>query len=96
MQVKRNDKMSNKLCPKCFDKINDFASFRDLCIATNIRMRNLCGLPAGDDGANPPDAVAEVVKAKDNSPDGILPLSVDVDGGVSTVIDDIDFCTNQT
>lgn len=38
-QVERNDKLTTKICGKCFDKVNEFALFRKICAATDIRMR---------------------------------------------------------
>lgn len=42
-QIRRNDKLSKKLCQKCFNKINFVARFRKSCAAANIQMRNSLG-----------------------------------------------------
>lgn len=52
MQVKRNDKLTTKICQSCVDKIDDIVQFRELCAATDIELRILLGLN-GDDNKGP-------------------------------------------
>lgn len=44
-QVLKNDKMPQRMCALCIDKINDFYEFREMCQATNIQTRKLLNLP---------------------------------------------------
>lgn len=44
-QVTKNDKMPQRICALCVDKINDFYEFREMCQATNIQTRKLLSLP---------------------------------------------------
>lgn len=44
-QVLKNDKMPQRICALCIDKINDFYEFREMCQATNIQTRKLLNLP---------------------------------------------------
>lgn len=41
----KNDKMPQRICMLCIDKINDFYEYREMCIATNIQTRKLLELP---------------------------------------------------
>lgn len=41
----KNDKMPQRICALCIDKINDFYEFREMCQATNIQTRKLLNLP---------------------------------------------------
>lgn len=41
----KNDRMPQKICALCIDKINDFFEFREMCQATNIQTRKLLNLP---------------------------------------------------
>ncbi|XP_059610235.1 uncharacterized protein LOC132257386 [Phlebotomus argentipes] len=45
IQVTNGDKMPQKICTLCSDKINDFFEFREMCSATQIQTRDLLGLP---------------------------------------------------
>lgn len=38
-QVESNDKLTTKICTICFDKINDFVVFRQICATTDIQLR---------------------------------------------------------
>lgn len=38
-QVKRNDRITKKLCEKCVDRINGFVLYRKICAATNIQLK---------------------------------------------------------
>lgn len=49
-QIKRNDKLTTKLCQMCFVKINEIAQFRDVCAATDIELRILLELSNENDG----------------------------------------------
>lgn len=44
-QVLKNDKMPQSICQLCYDKINDFYEYREMCAATNVQTRKLLGLP---------------------------------------------------
>ncbi|XP_055324625.1 uncharacterized protein LOC129579070 [Sitodiplosis mosellana] len=45
IQVMKNDRMPQKICALCVDKINDFYEFREMCQATNVQTRKLLSLP---------------------------------------------------
>lgn len=38
-QVKRNDKITKKMCEKCVERINGFVLYRKICAATNIQLK---------------------------------------------------------
>lgn len=44
-QVTKNDRMPQRICALCVDKINDFYEFREMCQATNIQTRKLLNIP---------------------------------------------------
>lgn len=44
-QVNRDDRMPPLICELCVDKVNDFYEFREMCRATNARVRASLGLP---------------------------------------------------
>ncbi|XP_055375340.1 tanabin [Condylostylus longicornis] len=44
IQVTPNDQMPKTICALCFDKINDFHEFREMCYVTNVQTRKLLGL----------------------------------------------------
>lgn len=44
-QVMKNDRMPQRICTLCVDKINDFYEFREMCQATNVQTRKLLNLP---------------------------------------------------
>lgn len=44
-QVSKNDRMPQRVCALCVDKINDFYEFREMCQATNDQTRKLLNLP---------------------------------------------------
>lgn len=44
-QVNADDRMTTNICESCFEKINEFISFRQLCAATDIQLRRLLRLP---------------------------------------------------
>lgn len=44
-QVAKKDRMPQKICSLCCDKINDFYEFREMCTATQVQTRDLLGLP---------------------------------------------------
>lgn len=37
--------MPQRICTMCFDKINDFHEYRQMCMATNVQTRKLLNLP---------------------------------------------------
>lgn len=41
----KNDRMPQRICALCVDKINDFYEFREMCQATNVQTRKLLNLP---------------------------------------------------
>lgn len=41
----KNDRMPQRICALCVDKINDFYEFREMCEATNVQTRKLLNLP---------------------------------------------------
>lgn len=41
----KNDRMPQRICALCIDKINDFYEFREMCQATNVQTRKLLSLP---------------------------------------------------
>lgn len=45
VQCMKGDRMPQRVCSMCFDKINDFHEYRQMCIATNIQTRKLLNLP---------------------------------------------------
>uniref|UniRef100_A0A1B0CE55 ZAD domain-containing protein n=1 Tax=Lutzomyia longipalpis TaxID=7200 RepID=A0A1B0CE55_LUTLO len=45
IEVTKKDRMPQKICTLCSDKINDFYEFREMCTATNVQTRDLLGLP---------------------------------------------------
>lgn len=78
-QVQRKGEMTTKMCEKCFDKINDFATFREICVATDIQLKIIMGLrnyngDANDDSSDVPVAVTKVLIERTNSNDVDLPL----------------------
>lgn len=50
LQVQRNDRMPTRICRACFDKINEYVRFRDMCDETNIHIRTMMGISIGEDG----------------------------------------------
>lgn len=44
-QVMKNDRMPQRICALCVDKINDFYEFREMCQASNVQTRKLLNLP---------------------------------------------------
>lgn len=44
-QVTKTDRMPQRVCTLCVDKINDFYEFREMCYATNDQTRKLLNLP---------------------------------------------------
>uniref|UniRef100_A0A1B0D5M4 Uncharacterized protein n=1 Tax=Phlebotomus papatasi TaxID=29031 RepID=A0A1B0D5M4_PHLPP len=45
IEVAKKDRMPQKICSLCCDKINDFYEFREMCTATQVQTRDLLGLP---------------------------------------------------
>lgn len=41
----KNDRMPQRICAMCVDKISDFYEFREMCQATNIQTRKLLNIP---------------------------------------------------
>lgn len=41
----KNDRMPQRICALCVDKINDFYEFREMCQATNVQTRKLLNIP---------------------------------------------------
>lgn len=44
-QVLKSDRMPQRICMLCVDKINDFYEYRQMCAATNVQTRKLLDLP---------------------------------------------------
>lgn len=44
-QVVKTDKMPQRICALCVDKVNDFYEFREMCQATNVQTRKLLNIP---------------------------------------------------
>lgn len=87
-QIDINDGTSKKICQLCFDKINEFDSFRELCATSQQNVRSLSGLPNEDEDTTvndlstdlsntEPNAAEEcsLEETSENSDDGLSPAA---------------------
>lgn len=72
VQVMKNDRMPQRICALCIDKINDFYEFREMCQATNVQTRKLLNLP---DITKVKASKKVTIKTEDDSVESILGIS---------------------
>lgn len=57
-QIDMNDLTTKRICQTCFEKINEFDRFRELCVTSQRNVRMLSGLP-NEDGESSVDVTAD-------------------------------------